>query len=514
MTREIDPMISLKEGINGQAKHLVQGGEPMKTFRDYFIYLTPIFILMLLILSACTGPSSQPSIVTTDEVDLPTPTQVSATQPPATTVETACSETVILTLDDWSSTDESRAARDEVLAAFQAANPCIEVEVVPQLEADADARRLEAIKAGAASDLIAVESSYIPAYTEAGGLADLTSFVENDPEFKPEDFFKGVWKSGFYQEKPRAIDKDFSTSAIYVNVDLFEKAGLALPTEGWTYDDYLHAAKLLTLDDQGRNATDPDFDPENIVQYGTTVPYWGGNGTQGWFRGFQNILYSFDAHALSPDGSQVSGYLNGDNALAAWTFARDLVHKYHVAPDTSVINAQTDGNLGMFKEGKLAIVGNFWGPWFQETLDSIPGMKWAVVPLPSGPAGHKGVIMWMGWGINDKTAHPQEAWELLKWLTTEPGQRAFARRAMTQYKPLAIELQRINDPFWGVFLSETEYVDRLDDASHPRFFSCVSIGPTADLLYQIWTPEGGEIDLKSRLDQLAAEADQCLSQNP
>ena len=77
------------------------------------------------------------------------------------------------------------------------------------------------------------------------------------------------------------------------------------------------------------------------------------------------------------------------------------------------------------------------------------GLEWAVVPLPSGPAGHRGVIMWMGWGINAKTAHPQEAWELLKWLTTEPGQRPFARRALTQYKPLAVELQRINDPFWG-----------------------------------------------------------------
>ena len=38
------------------------------------------------------------------------------------------------------------------------------------------------------------------------------------------------------------------------------------------------------------------------------------------------------------------------------------------------INAQTDGNLSLFKEGKLAMVGNFWGPWFQETLDATPGL--------------------------------------------------------------------------------------------------------------------------------------------
>ena len=487
----------------------------MKASRNLFSNIVPILLVVAMSLAGCTAPNNPPTLTPTGTAVVPTIAQPSATQPPTATPETACSKPVKLRLDDWSSTDEARAARDEVLASFHAVYPCIEVEIVPQTSSDADARRLEDIKAGSASDLIAVESSYIPAYTEAGGLADLTPLLKDDSGFKPEEvYFTGVWKSGFYRGIPRAINKDFSTCAIYANVDLFTKAGLSLPTEGWTYDDYLRLAQQLTLDGQGRNAADPQFDPGHIVQYGTTIPYWGGNGTQGWFRGFQNILYSFNAHALSPDGTRVSGYLNGPKALTAWEFARDLVHKYHVAPDTTVINAQPDGNLSLFKAGQLAIVGGFWGPWFQETLDATPDLEWAVLPLPGGAAGHKGVIMWMGWGINAKTAHPQEAWKLLKWLTTEPGQRPFARRALTQYKPLAVELQRINDPFWGVFLAETEYVDRLDDATHARFFSCVSTGPTADLLYRIWQPGGEQIDLQARLDQLAAEADQCLGAAP
>jgi multiple sugar transport system substrate-binding protein len=482
----------------------------MKAFRDLFSYAVPILLLVAIFLSGCTAPSIAPISTPTAAAVVPTASQPPATQPPAATPETACSNTVKLKMDDWSNTDEARAARDEVMASFHAAYPCIEVEAT-NLEA-MDPERLERIKAGTASDLVAADSSYIPAYMEAGGLSDLMPFLQSDPDFKPEEiYFQGVWKSGFYQGTPRAINKDFSTSAVYVNVGLFKKAGLSLPKEGWTYDDYLRLAQQLTLDDQGRNAADPGFDAGHIVQYGTTVPFWGGNATAGWFRGFQNILYSFDAHALSPDGTKVSGYLNGPKSLTAWTFARDLVHKYHVAPDTAVINAQSDGNVSLLKAGQLAMVGHFWGPWFQETLDATPGLEWAVVPLPSGPAGHKGVIMWMGWGINPKTAHPQEAWELLKWLTTEPGQRPFTRRALTQYKPLAVELQRINDPFWGPFLAETEYVDRLDDATHARFVPCVADGPTANLMYEIWQPGGEQIDLQARLDQLAAEADKCLA---
>lgn len=484
----------------------------MNVIRNLTSYAVPTLLLVTVFLSGCAPPSISPTITPTETAIVPTLPQPPDTPSPATTLETECDNIVKLRMDDWSNTEEAQAARDEVLAAFHAAYPCIEVEIVST--DSVDPKRIEQIKSGNASDLIATDSSYIPAYTEAGGLSDLTPFLEGDPDFKPEEiYFQGVWNAGFYQDVPRAINKDFSTCAMYVNVGLFKKAGLSLPTEGWTYDDYLSLAQQLTLDNEGHNATDPQFDPSNIVQYGTTIPYWGGNATSGWFRGFQNLLYSFDAHALSPDGTQVTDYLNGPNSLTAWTFARDLVHKYHVSPDTAVINARTD-NLEMFKAGQLAMVGNFWGPWFQETLDATPNLEWAVVPLPSGPAGHRGVIMWMGWGINAKTKHPQEAWELLKWLTTEPGQRPFARRALTQYKPLAVELQRINDPFWGVFLAETEYLDRLDDAAHPRFFPCVADGPTANLMYEMWQPGGEKIDLQARLDQLAAEADQCLSIAP
>ena len=485
----------------------------MKVLRSLFNYAVPILLLVAILLSGCAAPSIPPTFTPTDVAVVPTLSQPPATEPPAVTPETACSAIVSLRMDDWSNTEEAQAARDEVLASFHAAYPCIEVEAV--YTDSVDPKRIEQIRSGTASDLIAADSSYIPAYTEAGGLADLTPFLQGDPNFKPEEiYFQGVWKAGFYQGAPRAINKDFSTCAVYVNVGLFKKAGLSLPKEGWTYDDYLRLAQQLTLDGQGLNAADPGFDSSNIVQYGTTIPYWGANATTGWFRGFQNILYSLDAHALSPDGTQVTGYLNGPNSLAAWTFARDLVHKYHVAPDTVAINARTDGNLEMFKAGQLGMVGNFWGPWFQETLDATSGLEWTVVPLPSGPAGHRGVIMWMGWGINAKTEHPQEAWELLKWLTTEPGQRPFARRALTQYKPLAVELQRINDPFWGVFLAETEYVDRLDDATHARFFTCVADGPTSNLMVEMWKPGGDKIDLQARLDELAVEADECLSRAP
>ena len=73
----------------------------------------------------------------------------------------------------------------------------------------------------------------------------------------------------------------------------------------------------------------------------------------------------------------------------------------------------------------------------------------------------------------------------------------YIRRALTQVKSVAIEFQRINDPFWGVFLLETEYIDTLDDALHPRFFPCVAEGPTAEFLLKTWSKDGDKLDIQT-----------------
>ncbi|MBT4460241.1 MAG: extracellular solute-binding protein [Anaerolineae bacterium] len=317
--------------------------------------LVIFFWFSILILVSCTpnlGAEPTPS---------PTPTTSPTTNIPTNTpnpIQVACPDGVVeISMDDWSDAEESIADREEVIDAFEEAHPCMEVVFIDQLSFGADALRLEQIRSGTASDLIAVESVYIPIYTESGGLANLTPFIEADPDFDPEKiYFESVWKAGHYQGMPRAINKDFSTSAIYINTGLFEEAGIPLPEEGWTYDEYLEAALVLTLDKNGTNANSPDFDSDNIVQYGTTVPYWGGGGSVAWFRGFENILYSFDAHAIDPKATTTVGYLNSKNALQAWEFTRDLVHKYHVAPQVEVINS-SGGNDTLFKEGKLAISG-------------------------------------------------------------------------------------------------------------------------------------------------------------
>jgi multiple sugar transport system substrate-binding protein len=449
-------------------------------------------------------PTKEPE-PTAEPTEVPEPT-AEPTQEPV--VEEPCPDGVVtVKVHDWSSADRQEYW-DQVIQAFNDANPCIVAETV-KLQEDR-AVRLSEIAAGTAPDLVGFDSSDLPRVYMMGGLMDLSALMEAD-SFVPGDvFYESVYKTGFVDGKPIAIAKDYSVSAFYANVDLFDKAGIPLPEEGWTYDDYLVIAQQLTVDKNGNNATSPDFDPANVVQWGASAPYWGGD--TGWWRGFQSFLYSWGAHTISDDGKTTTGLLNSEKAVAAWEWYRDFIHTYHVAPSASYLTATNIGNDKLFTQGQLAIAGSYWGPWFQDTFNQEPNLKWSAIPLPTGPGGHEAAIMWMGWGINANSKNPNQAWQLLKWLTTEPGQRVFAAKALTGDKAVAVELQKEEDPYWKVFLAEVPFQGRLDDMTTPFYTTCVDI-PASTLMGKLFQDAGATMDIQAELDKLAADADKCLAES-
>jgi ABC-type glycerol-3-phosphate transport system substrate-binding protein len=120
--------------------------------------------------------------------------------------------------------------------------------------------------------------------------------------------------------------------------------------------------------------------------------------------------------------------------------------------------------------------------------------------------------MWMGWGINAKSAHPDQAWQLLKWLTTDPGQRVFALKALTGDVSTAAELQQEKDPYWSVFLAEVPHQAILDDGTSPFYTTCVDT-PASTLIGKMFQDSGKKMVIKTELDKLAKDADKCLAES-
>ncbi len=98
---------------------------------------------------------------------------------------------------------------------------------------------------------------------------------------------------------------------VFYNKTMFDAAGLEYATDAWTYEDMREAAVQLTLDSAGRNPTDPDFDPENIVQWG-----WNGSLTFFWQR---HLVRAFGADwCLNEDCSLMDFTSPEVVAAASW----------------------------------------------------------------------------------------------------------------------------------------------------------------------------------------------------
>ncbi len=447
----------------------------MKAYKWPLIYLSALIVLSMLVAAGMAGFASKTA---------------------------RAQDTIQLTLGSWD--DENGNMRHlAAIEDFQAVYPDIEVELVPYGTGNPHAKILTWIAAGELPNVYMADSSYLPLYVESGGLENLRPFIEGEDGFDPyEVFYPGVYENGLYQGDPYLLNKDYSTVAVYANKKLFDAAGIALPEEGWTYDDLLDIAMQLTVDANGNNATSPDFDPDNIVQYGMDQRH-------DWWRGFQTVVYSFGSHTISDDGTTFEGYINSEETIDALQWMHDAVHVYHVAPTSEFMAALPSGAMQAFYDGQFAMVFGM-GPWFLGQMEEQPGFEYAILPMPTGPGGHRGAVCWAGFGMSPNSDDKDATWLLLKALGTEIGQTHYSEHALSAM-PAMME-GKLDHPFWATFVNEAEYLDPLDDLKSPYYLQC--IGEPAAWYTSIFSEESADMDIAAYMNgDVVPTLQECLDQN-
>ena len=137
---------------------------------------------------------------------------------------------------------------------------------------------------------------------------------ENLPKYMVPE---GKWKGARY-----GIPLEHGNfQMMYINVDLFKKAGLNPDNPPKTFDEWLVALKKLTLTDpKGGEPTQVGF---AVRHKGHPV------GIADKF--VYPFAHAFGARMLSPDLDKATGYVNSPEMVAALTFFGDLVVKDKVA---------------------------------------------------------------------------------------------------------------------------------------------------------------------------------------
>ncbi|MBQ3867276.1 MAG: extracellular solute-binding protein [Clostridia bacterium] len=112
----------------------------------------------------------------------------------------------------------------------------------------------ERVENGTIGDVFLVDSDRLAKYVEKGYVVNLSPYCRNLVEFTsgnfkklyPDtDFFRAAYEDALYENRLYMIPTEYENKAVLINLDLFEKNGLKMPSDKWTWDDVLENAKLL-----------------------------------------------------------------------------------------------------------------------------------------------------------------------------------------------------------------------------------------------------------------------------
>ena len=141
--------------------------------------------------------------------------------------------------------------------------------------ADYDTRITTQLSGNAGPDLFWISAARGAQFSARGVMLDITDRLakSDKPAANLDDYYEasfGPFKMG---DKIFALPWIMQPVVLYVNQDALDKAGITID-ENWNWDNFIEAAKTLTLDQNGKALGESGFDANNVVQWGFTLNGW------------------------------------------------------------------------------------------------------------------------------------------------------------------------------------------------------------------------------------------------
>ncbi|MCC3358492.1 sugar ABC transporter substrate-binding protein [Bacillus sp. REN16] len=254
------------------------------------------------------------------------------------------------TISVWAMGEEGKKL-DELTKKFEEENPGIKVKVQAIPWDTAHDKLLTAVASGKGPDVLQLGTTWVPEFADAGALLDLTPYLEDYPQFKPENYFEGAQTSMHFGDQIVGVPWYVETRLIYYRTDLLEEVGY--PNGPATWDELKDAAEKLTARGEGFYGLDID-------QADQVTPF-----IFAWQNGFEFDTEKPNLNLDSPEFEGAMEYLTS-------------YFKEGLSPTTKgmdIIQAFKDGVKPMF----------FSGPWMINIInDQAPDLdgKWSVAVMP------------------------------------------------------------------------------------------------------------------------------------
>lgn len=307
-----------------------------------------------------------------------------------------------ISFSTWGSLEE-RKVNEEIIALFEEKHPGTKVnlEYIPEEYTT----KIDSMFLGnMAPDVIYGHPKYFVNWASQGLLMDLTDRFNETPELlDPEKFNVTLYDSFKFEGKNIATINGADTLLIHYNKSLFDAAGIPTPTEDWTYDDLISAAKALTI--YGDDGKPKQFGISLGSNYGNAEAFIYANGGQ-----------LFDDPNF-PKAVKV----NSKETAEALQLMQDLIYVHKAAPTAA--DAEVLG--GGFDTGKIAMIID--GVWSVVYRKDIKDFEWGFASVPSKDGAAKKIpALYAGYAIAKTTKNPELAWEFAKFMQSDEAQKMLA----------------------------------------------------------------------------------------
>ncbi|MGK7953950.1 MAG: ABC transporter substrate-binding protein [Crocosphaera sp.] len=266
-------------------------------------------------------------------------------------------------------------------------------------------------------DLVFMDIVWVPKFAAAGWLQPLSERVT---ETELAAFLEGDINGGRYQGELYRMPVRSDGGMLYYRTDLLDKGGYEPPN---TFSELLEISQTLQQD--------------NLAEWGYL---WQGKQYEGLPAMFVEVLAGYGAFWVNPDTLEVG--LDSPEAIEAVNFLRSTLAQ-GVSPPGITTYAEEEARR-LFQNGDAVFMRNWPYAFGLLSADDSPVKgKFAIKPMVHAPNYPSGACLG-GWGLGITTSsqHPDAAWEVAKFFSSEDVQRRFI--LSTGYVPSRKAL--FNDP--------------------------------------------------------------------
>lgn len=341
-----------------------------------------------LLLSACSGgqPAASP--------------QQQAPSEAGKSAKNQSGDVVTLQFMGWEASPLETASVKKGLDNFMKKYPNIKVQYTPAPGGTQYVSKLLTMLSGdAAPDVFFLGSREYRGFQKRDVLLDLTSRFNQ--EFKIDEFIASSAQIMQIDGNIYGVSSCTVSPVLYYNKKVFDQAGVSYPpsdpAKAWTWQQFLDAARKLTVKSG-----------DKTVQHGA--------------YGFEDPglviaqIYSNGGGIFSSDGTKVT--MSSENSKQALQAILDMRKTDGVSPEAKMLENIGMKPAQMLQTGKIGMLVT--GSW---ALQEIATMNFpvGVAPLPkfNEAVTHGQAHVHAAW---KKTKHPDEAWKLISYLSSEEYQ--------------------------------------------------------------------------------------------